>query len=523
LVFVAIGSAFGLLIAQFGSRLLVAATSQRFLGSGTVAVDLRVIGFATLVSLITGIAFALLPAIRASAGAGREYRLSAMTVRTRPQGTSPHRRLSTVLAATQVALTLILLVGAGLFVKSFWQLNQLHPGYNPRHAVSMRFDLPGATYQDGAAVAQVIDTLAERIGAMPGVEVAGFTSNLPLHLTGMRYWAFTLEKPPVKPAGPPESLAPGLPPPPPPPPAPGGAPADLARFFQSFTAQVSPGFFRAMEIPVLRGRDFRAGDSRDSLPVAIVNQAFADRYWTGLDPLGQRFKMRPPDPWITVVGIVGNIRRFARDDSFRAEFYRPFAQTDASRPDIRPGGIFRTTVTTVMAVLRTERTTDDIAQRVRTILASIDPTLPIGEIGTLQGTIDDTVGPQRLLLRLFILFGISALLLAAVGVYGVTTYATNRRWHEMAVRVALGAAPRSIEGLVMTDGAIIACTGVLAGVGLALALSGYLRDYLFQVSPFDGWAYAGVALALALVVLLSCYLPARRAGRVDPLTALKGE
>jgi hypothetical protein len=333
-----------------------------------------------------------------------------------------------------------------------------------------------------------------------------------------------------------------MPPPPPPPPAPGGQPPPF-KFYQCLAARISPGFFETMRIPLLRGRDFTPQDIVSGDLGVIVNQAFADRYLRAGDPIGRRVRMTPLDPWMPVIGVVGNIRRFAHDDAFRSELYMPFTRAgdqrlrmrrppdaeaaiatsddDQNAPARGPHVFGETLRTPTLLVVRTQVPSDEVTKSIAQSLASIDPSLPIARVATLQGTIDETVAVQRLLLRLFFTFGGTALLLAAIGVYGLTTYVVQRRRREMAVRVALGASPSSIEALVMRQGVTIAGAGIGVGLLLAFALSGYLREWLLNVSPFDRWAYAGVALGLAIVVLLACYLPARRAGRVDPVGALK--
>jgi putative ABC transport system permease protein len=513
LVLVGIGGAAGVVIAHFGAGLLVAALPQRFLGAGGVHLDTRVIGFALAASAICGVVFAVVPAMRVSAVAERARGLLSMGgARSGPPGT---RVAHTALASLQVALTLALLVGAALFVKSFWQLARIEPGYDPRHAVTLQLDLPGATYRDSATAARLTESLQHGLRSLPGVQAVGQTSSLPLGPTGMEIRAFTVENGPAD-AGAPEIAPPGLPPPPPPPLPPAGV--QVARFFQAVHVKVGPGFFEAMGIPIAVGRGFTVDDRAGSLPVTVINQAFADRYFHGADPLGRRIRMTPVAPWLTVVGVAGNIRRFARDDAHRSEFYRPFAQAGAVRPSDGPGDA---RPVTVMFVVRTPRGPDDIAAAARRALATLDPALPIAQVGTLQGRIDETVSQQRLLLRLFVAFAMATLIVAAVGVYGVTTYVVGRRRHEMAVRVALGARPAAIQTLVVGQSIPVIGIGLVLGLTLAAVLSRYVGDYLFHVSPLDAWMYAAVAGLLALVVLAASYLPARLAGRIDPLITLK--
>lgn len=203
----------------------------------------------------------------------------------------------------------------------------------------------------------------------------------------------------------------------------------------------------------------------------------------------------------------------------RSEFYRPFTQAGAARVSDGPGD---RAATSVMFVVRTPRGPDDVARSARSILATVDPALPIAQVATLQGTLDDTVAQQRLLLRLFVVFAVATLLVAAVGVYGVTTYVVGRRQHEMAVRVALGARPSTIEALVVSQALPVIAIGLVLGLATSVALSRYVGQFLLRVSPLDAWAYAAVAMILAVVVATASYLPARRAGRIDPLIALKG-
>ena len=517
LVLVGFGGALGLFLAHFGAGLLVAAMPEQFLGSAGVSIDARVVAFLLGASAVCGLVFGVFPALNVSATAERAGSLLSLgSLRANPPSA---RRIHTVLASLQVALTLALLTGAALFVKSFWQLARIEPGYQPKDAVSLQFDLPASRYPDSASVARFSGTLSQGLRTLPGVQAVGEASNLPLNPEGMEYRAFTVENGPRN-VGPVEDFPPGMAPPPPPPPPPTGAAISPVPYFQAIHGRVGPGFFEAMRIPILAGREFTTDDRDGTRPVTVVNRAFADRYFPGVDPLGRRIRLSPITPWMTVVGIAGNIRRFARDDAHRSEFYRPFAQAGAVRPS--DGLEIAGAVTPLMFVVRTPRGSDEVARAARGILATLDPALPIAQVETLQGAIDDTVAQQRLLLRLFLVFALATLLLAAVGVYGVTAYVVSRREHEMAVRVALGARPSTIEALVVGQGLPVIGIGLALGLAASVALSGYVRAYLIRVNPLDGWIYVAAAGILGLVVATASYLPARRAGRTDPLIALKG-
>ena len=466
------------------------------------------------------VSFGLEPALKATALTW-EALLGGIRGRERSGLFGTRRPLGSILVAAQVALTLVVLTGAALLLKSFWRLEQYRPGYDTAYASTLQFELPQSRYATDADIARFVDDVTSAVRDVPGVRAVGASSSMPLLISGFRYRAFTIEGEPTRDVGAPESTPLGIPPPPPPPP-PGLPTIELVKFYQAISGEVGPGFFDAMKIPVLAGREFAAADTAGSLPVAIVNQAFADRYWHGVDPIGRRIRLRPIDPWITVVGVVGNIRRFARDDAMRSEFYRPFAQLSDRRIGDTLGKAFAPAmITEVNFVVRTTASPDDLAAAVRGILAARDPALPISRLATLQGTLDEAVAPRRFLTRLFFVFGASALLLAGVGVDGVTTYLTRRRSREMAIRVALGATPVSIEALVMLG--VIAAFGLITGVAITLGLARYLQGYLYEVSPFDVTVYAGVAATLGSVVLVASFLPARRAGRVDPVTILKSD
>jgi putative ABC transport system permease protein len=526
LVLAIAGGLVGLAAAYGGRGLLLAATTSHFLGASDVPLDLRVVGFALSVSMAAGLVFGLTPAIKGLAADRLEPYLKR-GAGSRGLSGSGAQGVSTTLAAAQVAVTLVLLAGAGLLLKSFWKLASYEPGYDATHGVTLHFELPETSYPEDADVTRFIAAFTEAATSVPGIHAIGAASSLPLVESGFRFRAVAMEGGPTGPVGPPERLPLGILPPPPPPAPPAGVtlPFPIYDFFMTFSGRTSPGFFSAMRIPLVQGRDFTAEDGPGTAPVAMVNQAFVDRYWRGVDPIGRRIRNNPVEPWITVVGVVGNIRRFSRDDDIRAEVYRPLSQQgDRRRGDRRPGQAAVGTYTSdVYFVVRTTAAPDEFARTARALLASIDPTLPIADVATLQGTLDAAIAPRRFLLRLFVVFAASALVLAAVGVYGVTTYVTRQRTREMAIRVALGAAPASIVRLVMRHGVRIAVVGVATGLALALSGSRYLRVYLYEVSPLDVWAHAAVATALASVVLIASYLPARRAARVDPVASLKRE
>ena len=523
LVLASIGGVAGLVLGIAGRNLLSAATAQHFLGAEATAMDWRVVAFATAISVGAGLFCGVVPALRGGADDRRnplERSGSSGAVRDLARGS--RRGVSMGLAVAEVGLTLVLLIGASLLVKSMMQLGRFDPGYSTA-ATTIGVDLPETTYSDDPAVARFVARFGESLRALPAVTAVGATSSLPLAENAFRFQSFAIEGGPTGPLGAPERLPLGFKPPPPPPGPPAGVRMPQLRFFQAFSAQVGPGLFKAMGIPVLSGRDFAELDTSTSDQVAIVNRAFAERYWADGAAVGKRVRMTPVDPWITVVGVVGNIRRFARDDEIRSELYRPFTQQgDRRRGDRRmvPNNA-HTFVTRVSFVVRTPEAPDIVRRSSQAALASIDPGLPIAAVSTLQGDLDKAVAPRRVLLRLFGVFAGMALVLAALGVYGVIAYLTRRRTREMAVRLALGASPRAVEGLVLRQGVAVAAIGVAGGVVLSLGLSRFLQPYLYDVQPFDVWIYGGVASVLALVVLLASYVPAHQAAHLEPVRILK--
>jgi putative ABC transport system permease protein len=286
-----------------------------------------------------------------------------------------------------------------------------------------------------------------------------------------------------------------------------------------------------MHIPLVKGRDFTSFDTAASPPVVIINQAMAARYWPDTDPVGRRIRLGPLFPWKTIVGVVGNIRRFARDDEIRSEYYEPFAQAGDQRrlaarlsTDVTTRALIalaQPTMSPVMVVVRSRLSARAIANAVAPLVRTIDPVLPIAQVSSLRESLDNAIADRRFILSHVVGFAALALLLAAVGVYAVTSHVVRRRRRELSIRAALGARSAHLIWLPMRDGVVVAVVGVFFGGLLSITLTPQLRGFLYEVTPWDWSTLLLVAVLLVPAVICASYFPARRAARVDPLTALK--
>jgi ABC-type antimicrobial peptide transport system permease subunit len=521
------GGAVGILLAYLGRGVLAGNAVEGMLALPR-NLEWRVIGFATLLAVTTGVLFSVGPARRATARVDLESALRDAVSplhRIAPLG---GMRANWLVGSIQVAFTMVLLVGAALLVKSLIRIQAFDPGYDSGHAVTLRFELPRARYRTDADVARFVELLTDGIRGVPGVDDAGAASSLPFFVGALGMRMFLLEGP-IHVSGPPEAMPLGWRVPPPPPPPPGMIDTPPLDFFPALSCEVDPGFFRTMRIPLVRGRDFAAFDTAASSPVVIINAAMAARYWPDTDPVGRRMRLGPLFPWKTIVGVVGNIRRFARDDEIRSEYYEPFAQAgDQRRLFARLGTDVATralmgqpTVSPVMVVVRSRLTVRAIANAVAPLVRTIDPALPIAQVSSLREALDNAIADRRFLLSHVVGFAALALLLAAVGVYAVTSHVVRRRGRELSIRAALGARSAHLIWLPMRDGVVVAVVGVLVGGLLSIALTPQLRGFLYEVNPWDWRTLLLVAFLLIPAVICASYFPARRAARVDPLTALK--
>jgi putative ABC transport system permease protein len=476
------GGAAGLLIAVWGVRWLVSFGPNTIPRVSEIAVDTRMAGFTLLISVATGALFGLAPALQAS----RPVFADALKESGRASAGVQRNRLRGALVISEVALSLVLLIGAGLMIRSFAKLNQVNPGFNPAQSLTIGVTLLRNKYPDDERVASSFAQLLERAAAAPGVVSAGAISELPIAGANTNDY-FTIEgRPPV---------------------------AKEARPITEYRV-VTPRYFEAMGIPLLAGRDVAETDTKQSPNVAVINEIFAQRHFAGENPLGQRISLQGQerDP-LLIVGVVGNVRSFSLDEPPTPEAYVPFLQDPLSKTYQRAMTI----------VARTKGDPGAVAGSLRAALTSLDKSLPVYALKPMTEYLRDSLARHRFNLILLSVFGGVALALAAVGVYGVISYGVAQRTHEIGIRLALGAGRRDVLMLILTQGLKLVSLGVVNGLVAAFALARWMETLLFGVRPTDPLTFAGIALLLIFIAMLACWIPARRATKVDPITALRRE
>jgi putative ABC transport system permease protein len=471
-----LGGAFGLFLAWGGVAVLRRVGLANLPRLQNVQIDAWTFVFTFSISLVTGLVFGLLPAFRAS----RLDLIEALKETGKSTAGKERHRLRSVLVFADVALALLLLTGAGLMMKSFVRLLEVNPGFDPSHTLTLTLSLWGPKSADAPAIA-FFDQVLERVQALPGVESAGIVSQLPLggnlDMYGVHVEGKSLANPEEDPS------------------------AD--RY------SITPGYLRAMHIQLLGGREFDERDVRTSPMVALVNESMARQFWPGEDPVGKRFRMGDTKgPWKTVVGVVGDVLHKGLDAPHSIQVYLPNTQFTDSM---------------VVLAVRTSNDPRSLAAAVRSEIAALDPQVPISEVATMDEVVSASVANQRFGALLFLLFGAIALVLTAVGIYGVISYGVAQRTHEIGIRLALGAKRREVLSMVVSEALKPALLGAALGLSAAFGLTRLLTRLLYNVKPTDPLVFAGVLLLLISVALLASYIPARRATRVDPMVALRYE
>jgi putative ABC transport system permease protein len=539
-----VGGALGLLCAYLGVQALLkanpailpqlseAAAMATIPRLGEVAINGWVTAFNFGLALLTGLLFGLAPALQFSRPDVHHALKEGAAVSARGFRFGLRRGTQSLLVVGEVALALVLLVGAGLLIRSLWRLQQIEPGFNPDGLLSMQLEFPASRYHDNAQVMSFVTELNERLAALPGVESVGMADSLPLSPVGSFSSIFIEGKADLK-AKPDEPLY---------------RPLSGVSGPSAFLSRVSPGYFRTLGVPLRQGREFGPQDRQGSLPVAIINEAMAHRYWPGENPLGKRL-IADGAAWRTVVGVVGNVKRLALEDQPKPELYMP---------SLQPGGSFMNAMKEIVAateagakggkggkfsigfremgvtatqgqasyislMARTSVRPESMAEAVRKTVWSLDPDQPILHLGAMQARLDEVYAPRRFNMLMFGLFALVALLLAAVGLYGVLAYMVAQRTHEIGIRLALGAQTRDVLWLIIRQGLALTLIGVALGLVAALALTRVLQNLLFEMSATDPATFAGIALLLIGVACIASFIPARRATKVDPLVALRHE
>jgi putative ABC transport system permease protein len=476
------GGILGLGLAVAGMRGMGSLLPAAAMPDGGPVLDGSVLLFAVGATVLSSITFGLAPAMHSV----RE----GMASRLRESGKSStsstrQNRWRTVLVVAELALSVILLAGAGLMMKSVGRLIAVDPGFRPDHLLKMSLGLTPTQYQKDGEIRAFWRRLLEGVRALPGVESAALGTNVPLTNSHGR-GDITIEGMAL--------------------PSPGNFPHPDGHV-------VSPGYLHALGIRLLRGRDFTDADSETAPRVALINARIARELFPGRDPVGKRFIHGRPGPgrtpmWITIVGVVDDTRMYGLANPSRLEIYRPLGQ---GAPD------------EMALVVRSRLEPASLTSSIRAVVGSIDRNQPITEITTMDQLVQDSVGSRRVTLILLGLFSALALVLAGVGIYGVISYSVAQRTQEIGIRVALGASRGDVMKMVLLQGVRIAGVGVAIGTLAAFVLTRYLEGLLFRVSPGDPGTFGGVVLVLAAVALLACYVPARRTLRVDPMTALRYE
>ena len=471
------GAIVGLLLAVWATSFLVALGSESIPHLGTIGLDIRALGFTSLLAVFTGITFGLAPAIqvfkidlneslkegpgKGAAGAGRGGLRSALVV-------------------SQVALSLILLVGAGLLFKSFLRLREVNPGFNPQNVLTMNVFLPGAKYPNDENQIAFFDQALEHVRTVPGIESVGVVSNLPISGNFDRV-GFYVEDHPVFSI----EYVP-----------------DIERY------SINADYFQAMRIPLREGRSFSTHDTMDAPQVAIINETTARAYWQHETAIGKRIRTDPKHPWRTVVGVVSDVRHYALETAPNMQLYLPYQQAASQA---------------MTFVARSSIDPEKQIVPMQTAIWAVDRDQPVYNIKTMPSIVSESVARRRFIMTLIGIFAAVAMFLAMVGIYGVMSYSVTQRTHEIGIRMALGARQLDVLKLVVRRGMTLVVVGVGLGLLGAIGLTRVMSTLLFGVTARDPVTFVAVATLLTLVAFVACYLPARRATRVDPLVALRYE
>lgn len=479
-----LSAALGLLFAWGGLKVLLALGPGDIPRLDQVGIDGRVLAFAVLASLLTVLLFGLAPALQAAS--------PNLTESLKDGGKSSagrrSSRLRRILVAGEVALALVLLVGAGLMIQSFLRLQQIDLGFRTDNILTLRLSLPGATYDTPEKWGQFFRRAVEEVDSLPGVEQASVVLLRPLSQPIGWDYDFTFE---------------------------GQSPEEQAANPISNHERSSPGYFQTLGIPLIKGRDFTWADDKGAQLVAIINDSTAKRFFPGQDPIGKRLHWGGPAsqeagaPWLTIVGVVGDVRY--RDlGAFRPDIYVPYLQNPYPTMDM---------------VIRTTGDPLEMVEPVRQRIFALDKDMPLTKVTTLEQSFSDSIARPRLRAMLLGLFAAMALLLAAVGLYGIIAYSVSQRLQEIGIRLALGADRRDVVRLILRQGVSLTLLGLAAGLVIALSVgaTGWLSELLYEVKALDLLVFALVPLVLVAVTLIASFLPARRATKVDPLAALRYE
>jgi putative ABC transport system permease protein len=473
-----IGGALGLALAEVGVKALLGVDPDQIPRASGIHIDRWVLGFTLGVSVLTGIAFGLAPALWSSSPNLNE----SLKEGGRTSGAGPRQSLRSLLVLSEIALTVPLMIGAGLLLRSFDRLQQVDPGFNAHNVLTMLVPLPGSKYAKPEQQSAFFQQLVERVGAVQGVESSAVVNTLPLAGSD-DIEAFMVE---------------------------GQQYSEAAQVPSANYYRVSPDYFRTLGINLLSGRIFTSRDAAGSPRVAIISESLAKQYYPGLDAIGRRINVQEnaPDTWREIVGIVADVRHYSIESPTPLQVYDPLLQ--------KPSGFATLTVRTLGAPL-------SLSLAVRSQVLAIDPDQPVAQIKTMEQYIADSTAHSRMSMILLAVFAALAVVLAGLGLYGVMAFSVAHRRHEIGIRMALGAGVPGVLKLVVAQGMAMAIIGAIIGLGAAFGLTRLLSGLLYGTSATDPIIFAAIPIAVLLVALAACTLPALRATRIDPVVALRYE
>jgi putative ABC transport system permease protein len=485
LVLSLVGAAAGVLLARVGLRALVVAGAAGLPRTSSIEIDGRVLAFTLALAVLSGLIFGMAPLMGLGA---RNMGLALRDGGSRSTAAGARNRVRRALVVGEVALAVTLVIGAGLLLRSFWNLIRVDAGFDRTNIVTFSISLPPRVYTQNERRVALFDNLVAKLSATPGVKSAAAMSGLPprrsVDANDVTYEGYTptADEPPTN-----------------------------AEFFQ----YVTPGYFGTMHIPIVNGRAFGPGDDARSQPVAIINETLARHYYRNQNPVGRRFQQGGSKTFFTIVGVAKDVKQGGVDSKVGTELYFLYEQA--------PTTAFNYTPPSLNVVVRSTLSPSTLSPIVRRIVSSLDASLPVVGYRSMDEVISDSVARPRFLAQLLGVFSTVALLLSAIGTYGVLSFAVMERRREIGVRMALGATERGVLAMVLRQGLRLAVTGLVIGLIGAAAVTRLTSALLFGVTPLDPWTFGAVSAFMLLVATAAAVVPATRATRVDPLQALRGD
>ena len=472
-----IGGIVGLVLAYWMLDILRWLSPENIPRLPAIRMDSRVLAFTSAIVVVTGILFGMAPSLRTS-----KLNLSeTLKEGARNVSGGRHEKLRNLLVISELALSLVLLIGAGLLIRSFISVEKVNPGFNAQNVLSMRLSVSGTSFKGDRREIFYRDLL-ERVRSLPGVKSAAIADNLPLS-GGIGWGGISIE---------------------------GYQPSAGQEMIQADVRVAGVGYFETMAVSLIKGRLFDEHDTKDSAHVIVIDDHMARNYWPNANPIGGRIKFGrdDKDPWLTIVGVVGSVKQYDLENEARVAFYLPASQAVGS---------------TMYLVARTNIAPTSVAANIASQVHSMDPNVPIFDVKTMDQRLSESLARRRFAMLALSVFGGFALLLAVVGIYGVISYSVAQRTNELGIRLALGARQIDVMRLVLSGGFKLALIGIALGLVLSFVVTRFLSTLLFGVRATDLFTFSALSVLLVVVSLLACYLPARRAAKVDPLVALRYE